>query len=128
MWYEVDGVLILKDSASPTFTLIDVAKPWIVESPIPLTCQSLGGSPGSWFSHAIVLVQAAAAGRAVTRNAALKSTASRRQRIRRGATSRDARSPVTDIVGPLPSRYLCLHETCDRFAGIRKLGNKMMTT
>ena len=55
MWYDVAGVLILKDSVSPTFTLIDVAKPWIVESPAPLTCQSLGGSPGKVFSQAITL-------------------------------------------------------------------------
>ena len=46
MWYDFAGVLILKFSVSPTFTLIDVAKPWIVESPVPLTCQSLAGSPG----------------------------------------------------------------------------------
>lgn len=64
MWYDFAGVLILKDSVPPTFTLIDVAKPWIVESPIPFTDQSLDGSPGSWFSHAIVLAHAAAAGRA----------------------------------------------------------------
>ena len=43
MWYFVDGVLILKDSVWPTFTLIDVANPWIEESPAPLTCQSRGG-------------------------------------------------------------------------------------
>src|SRR4051812_35888126 len=32
-----------------------VAKPWIVESPEPLTCQSLGGSPGRLFSQAMTL-------------------------------------------------------------------------
>ena len=56
MWYELAGVLILKFSVCPAFTLIDVAKPWIVESPAPLTCQSLGGSPGCVFSQAITLV------------------------------------------------------------------------
>ena len=56
MWYAFAGVLILKDTVSPTFTLIAVAKPWIVESPAPLTCQSLGGSPGRLFSQAITLV------------------------------------------------------------------------
>ena len=30
MWYDFAGVLILKLSVSPAFTLIDVAKPWIV--------------------------------------------------------------------------------------------------
>ena len=69
MWYDVAGVSILKDSVCPTFTLIDVAKPWIVGSPAPLTCQSLGGSPGKVFSQAITLTTggphglAAAAGR-----------------------------------------------------------------
>ena len=52
MWYDVAGVLILKLIVWPTLTLIDVANPWIVESPIPLTCQSLGGSPGLLFSQA----------------------------------------------------------------------------
>src|SRR4029079_14664808 len=55
MWYAFAGVLILKDSVSPTFTLIEVAKPWMGASPARLTCQSLGGSPGSVFSHAITL-------------------------------------------------------------------------
>ena len=81
MWYDFAGVLILKDSVCPAFTLIDVAKPWIVESPAPLTCQSLGGSPGSVFSHAITLVTggpqgpAAAAGRALTRETKAKTSA-----------------------------------------------------
>ena len=56
MWYEVAGVLILKDSVWPGVTLICVAKPWIKGSPAPFTCQSLGGSPGSVFSQAITLV------------------------------------------------------------------------
>ena len=96
MWYAFAGVLILKDSVSPTFTLIDVAKPWIVESPAPLTCQSLGGSPGNVFSQAITLVtggphgSAAAAGRALTRESMLKSTASIRPMTRRRAGTRHA--------------------------------------
>jgi hypothetical protein len=56
MWYDVAGVLILKFTVCPTSTLIDVANPWIVESPAPLTCQSLGESPVKVFSHAITLV------------------------------------------------------------------------
>ena len=56
MWYELAGVLILKDSVWPGVRLICVAKPWIVGSPAPFTCQSLGGSPGSVFSQAITLV------------------------------------------------------------------------
>ena len=89
MWYEAAGVLILKFSVSPAFTLIDVAKPWMVEFPAPLTCQSLGGSPGKVFSQAITLVTggphglAAAAGRAVTREDELRSTATMRPMTKR---------------------------------------------
>src|SRR6266516_6006255 len=91
MWYEEAGVLILKDSVCPTFTLIDVAKPWIVESPAPLTCQSLGGSPAKVFSQAITLTtggphgSAAAAGRALARESTLRSTASTRPVTKRRA-------------------------------------------
>ena len=90
MWYDVDGVLILKISVSPAFTLIDVAKPWIVESPIPFTCQSLVGSPGSWFSHAIVLAQAAAAGRALITDSNAQEHCEHEAETSRGAAVRDA--------------------------------------
>ena len=66
----------LERSVCPMFTLIDVAKPWIVESPAPSTCQSVGGSPGKEFSQAITLDTggpqgpAAAAGRTLTRGQA----------------------------------------------------------
>src|SRR5215467_629397 len=96
MWYDFAGVLILKDSVWPAFTLIDVAKPWIVESPAPLTCQSLGGSPGNVFSHAITLVTggphgpAAAAGRTLTRASRLRGTASTRPITSRDANTRRA--------------------------------------
>src|ERR1041385_2963510 len=56
MWYEFAGVLILKNWVWPGVTLICVAKPCIEGSPAPFTCQSLGGSPGSAFSHAITFV------------------------------------------------------------------------
>src|SRR5450755_548364 len=59
MWYAVEGVSILKLSVCPTLTLIDVAKPWIDESPAPVTAQSLFGSPGSAFSQATGFAQAA---------------------------------------------------------------------
>src|ERR1043165_5393315 len=55
MWYADAGVLILNEMASPALTLIDVAKPWMVESPASLIRQSLSGSPGWVFSHAITL-------------------------------------------------------------------------
>jgi len=82
MWYDVDGVSILKDSVCPGVTLIDVAKPWIAESPAPLTCQSLGESPGNEFSQAITLTTggpqgpSAAAGRMPIKENMLSSTVS----------------------------------------------------
>src|SRR6516164_9466059 len=94
IWYDLAGVLILKDSVCPTFTLIEVAKPWIVESPAPLTCQSLGGSPGRLFSQAITLVTggphgpAAAAGRALTRAVKPSSKTTMRPMTERGAKIR----------------------------------------
>ena len=106
MWYDVAGVLILKDSVCPTFTLIDVAKPWIVESPAPLTCQSLGGSPGKVFSQAITLTTggphgpAAAAGRTLTNRVRPRSSASPRTMIERRAEALCRTSPVTDISVP----------------------------
>ena len=41
----VAGVLILKLTVWPALTLIEVAKPWMVESPAPLTCQSSADRP-----------------------------------------------------------------------------------
>jgi hypothetical protein len=61
IWYEVAGVLILKETVWPTLALIEVANPWIVESPMPVTCQSLGGSPGNAFSQATGFPHAATA-------------------------------------------------------------------
>src|ERR1700680_2215216 len=106
MWYELAGVLILKDSVSPAFTLIDAAKPWIVESPAPLTCQSLVGSPVKVFSQAITLTTggpqgpAAAAGCVLTTESKLRSTASMRPITKRGARTHCVRDPVADIPGP----------------------------
>src|SRR5215813_6410404 len=89
IWYDFAVVLILKDSVSPRFTLIDVAKPWIVGSPAPLTCQSLAGSPGKVFSQAITLITggphgpAARAGRAETTDSRLSGRASMSPRTAR---------------------------------------------
>jgi len=113
MWYELAGVLILKDSVSPAFTLIDVAKPWIVESPAPLTCQSLGGSPAKVFSQAITLTTggpqgpAAAAGRVLTTESKLTSTTSMRPITKRGARSPCVRDPAADI--PAPPKEMSLY-------------------
>src|SRR5580692_62812 len=62
MWYFVDGVWILKFSVSPTLTLIEVAKPWIDSSPMPLICHWFGGTPGFEFSQTIGLVTGTAHG------------------------------------------------------------------
>src|SRR5205823_4321303 len=56
------GVLTLNDSVSPRLMLMAVAKPWMVESPTPDTCQSLAGSPGRLFSQATTLVTGTAHG------------------------------------------------------------------
>src|SRR5215813_15374412 len=106
MWYLVDGVLILNDTVCPGVTLICVAKPWIVESPAPLTCQSAAGSPGLVFSHAITLVTggphgpAAAAGRASTKKSKPRSTTSIRPATKRRPIVRPEETPVTDISSP----------------------------
>ena len=103
MWYDVAGVLILKDSVSPAFTLIDVAKPWIVESPAPLTCQSLGGSPGNEFSQAITLVTGGphgprgAAGRAFATESKPRSTATVNWTTKRRVGTRRASRSLTGI-------------------------------
>ena len=47
--------MTLNDAVSPLLTLIEVAKPWMVESPEPVTDHALEGSPGCAFSQAIVL-------------------------------------------------------------------------
>ena len=56
MWYAVAGVLILNGTVSPGSRSSTWRSPGSSGSPAPLTCQSLGGSPGSVFSQAITLV------------------------------------------------------------------------
>ena len=119
MWYDFDGVLILKFSVPPAFTLIDVAKPWIVESPAPLTCQSLGGSPANVFSQAITLTTggphgpAAGAGRALIKKSKLRNTASTTPMTKRGARDARTKNPVTDIPG-------APHNRCGQFLYARR--------
>src|SRR4051812_47370060 len=50
MWNDAAVVSILKRTASPTFTLICVAKPWIVGSPAPSTSHVDCGVPDKQFS------------------------------------------------------------------------------
>jgi hypothetical protein len=54
-------------------TLIEVAKPWIVESPAPLTCQALGAVPGREFSQAMTLVTGGPHGPAALAGGALNA-------------------------------------------------------
>src|SRR5215471_862901 len=105
MWYDFAGVLILNDSVCPTSTLIEVANPWIVEFPAPLTCQSLGGSPGSVFSQAMTLVTGgphgpAASGLALATERKPKTTASITPMTERCFRMRWARNPLTDMPAP----------------------------
>ena len=45
----------MKRTVWPWSTLMSVAKPWMLESPAPLTSHSLGGLPGLEFSQTIGL-------------------------------------------------------------------------
>src|SRR3954453_11571333 len=74
MWYDEAVVSTLNWTVPPTLTLIDVAKPWIVASPEPLTCQSVGASPVLLFSQAMTLVTGAAQGSAALAGAACRPT------------------------------------------------------
>src|ERR1700679_3536992 len=108
MWYFVDGVLILKLSVWPTLTLIWVAKPWIVSSPIPSTCQSSGLRPGFEFSQATGLVtgasqgpvSAAAAGAAPPPACVKRMNAATRAATNAGATKWTRRYSLEAVITP----------------------------
>ena len=112
MWYLVDGVLILKEIVCPGFTLMAVPKPWMVESPEPLTCQSLVGSPGCVFSQAITLTTggphgpAAAAGLALMRMSEPSNATSATLVARRRTEVGHAKKPMPDILAPHPAYAL----------------------
>src|SRR6476469_3069925 len=55
----VAAVLTLNETVPPTFTLMSVAKPWIVASSLPPTSQAEGGDPGLEFSQTTGFVGAA---------------------------------------------------------------------
>src|SRR4051794_40344773 len=57
--YELAVVVTLNRCGSPTWTLICVAKPWIVELPEPVTSQALLGLPALGFSQATGLITGA---------------------------------------------------------------------
>src|ERR1700722_14667246 len=92
----------------PGFTLMDVPKPWMVESPAPLTCQSLVGSPGRLFSQAITLTTggphgpAAAAGLALMKTSEPSSATRAKLVARRRAEVCHAKKPMPDIPAPHP--------------------------
>src|SRR5215472_4142032 len=107
IWYDFAVVLILKNSVCPTLTLIDVAKPWIEGSPAPFTCQSLGGSPGNVFSHAITLTTggphgpAARAAPAFTNESKREDSATMMPMTAQRRRTCRAKHPLTDISGSL---------------------------
>src|ERR1700743_1889765 len=60
--YLVAVVLILNCSVSPGLTLIAVAKPWMLSSPIPSISQFAAGSPSFEFSQTIGFTTGSAQG------------------------------------------------------------------
>jgi hypothetical protein len=82
-------------------TLIEVAKPWIVESPAPLTCQALGAVPGREFSQAMTLTTggphgpAALAGDVLTAVTNPTTTATIEPMTKPRARIRRASGPIT---------------------------------
>src|SRR5215469_4863873 len=78
----------------------------MVESPDPLTCQSVDGSPGFVFSQAITLVTggpqgpAAAADPTSTRPSTPTSAPSIRKITERRIGAAGRKRPMTDITGP----------------------------
>ena len=55
MRYRAASVLILKSMRAPWSTLMSVANPWMLGSPSPWTCHSLGWLPKRQFSDTISL-------------------------------------------------------------------------
>ena len=89
MSYAVAVVSILKSIVPPRFTLMSVPKPWIEESPAPLTSHSDAGLPGSAFSVTIEVPNSMAC--APSRPIALRGRRGRRGRGRRLGRRRDGR-------------------------------------
>src|SRR5579875_1174894 len=103
--YADASVEILKYSVWPMFTLMSVAKPWMVGSPTPVTSQTLSGVPGLEFSQTIGLlpgphgdVAAEAAGCAASSPPAAKAAAAHTR-----ATCSDL-VVIRAIIEPLLSR------------------------
>ena len=55
MYHDDAVVWTLKFSVWPRLTLMEVANPWMLVSPTPLTCQLAMGSPGLLFSQVMGL-------------------------------------------------------------------------
>ena len=111
-----------------------MAKPWIVESPAPLTCQSLAGSPGNEFSQAITLTTggpqgpAAAAGRMPTKENMLSSTASASPIAARRLRARQGKSPATDIIRPPRTNVIYIPNYLHRDAQVAGMDGKNYIT
>src|SRR3954471_4270254 len=101
--YDFATVLTLKDSVSPTLTLISVAKPWIAAVPEPLTSHVLCGVPGFVFSHATELrtAQGSAAAAALVARPATSIAAARTS-----ATRAEVRRP--DVHRAMPAAVVLL--------------------
>src|SRR5436190_21149355 len=108
--YADAGVLILKLTVCPTFTLMSVAKPWIVASPAPVTSHTVSGVPVWLFSHATALISglhgsvAALAGCAPTPPRATHNVAIVTPAIRRTQGRRDSRPAVARTCGTAATR------------------------
>ena len=101
----------MKEIVSPLLTLIEVANPWIVESPFPEICQSLSGSPGNAFSQATGLAHAADAAGATTRATARTVASNARNATNACLSPRDGlgHTPVRDCK---VSTYARSHRLC----------------
>src|SRR5947209_493408 len=127
MWNDGAVVLILKWTAPPTFTLICVAKPWIVGSPAPLTSHVDCGVPTKQFSattefagdaHGPVpaaLATPAAWGAAARTNEAHRAAAI--AAIRRGLPPRARRPALIRTAAPQARRraamWMCARSVVD---------------
>src|ERR1700742_4036727 len=116
MLYLLALVLILKDSVSPGFTLIAVAKPWMLSSPIPSISQFAAGSPSFEFSQTIGFWIGSAQGpaSAATAGAAPRPAwIQRRNATTSAATNAEAaplkarRGWVGSVITPINARPRC---------------------
>ena len=87
---------ILKCTVPPCGTLISVAKPWMLESPIPETSHWFCGVPGRQFSASISLPGAAHEAWALGATAARPASATAAAAAAMASRSRFRREPGLD--------------------------------